>query len=83
MPHLVRRQIAAQLDLSEERVRVIAPDIGGGFGPKVYVYPEEILVPFLALRLGRPVKWIEDRAEPRRCFRSSSYGSAWVKPPRS
>lgn len=63
MPHLVRRQIAAQLDLPEEAVRVIAPDIGGGFGPKVFVYPEEILVPFLALQLGRPVKWIEDRRE--------------------
>src|SRR3989441_447597 len=63
MPHLVRRQIAAQLNLPEETVRVIAPDIGGGFGPKVFVYPEEILVPFLALQLGRPVKWIEDRSE--------------------
>jgi carbon-monoxide dehydrogenase large subunit len=63
MPHLVRRQIAAQLDLPEERVRVIAPDIGGGFGPKVFVYPEEILVPFLSLQLGRPVRWIEDRTE--------------------
>jgi carbon-monoxide dehydrogenase large subunit len=63
MPHLVRRQIAAQLNLPEETVRVIAPDIGGGFGPKVFVYPEEILVPFLALQLGRPVKWIEDRRE--------------------
>ena len=63
MPHLVRRQIAAQLNLPEERVRVIAPDIGGGFGPKVFVYPEEILVAFLALELRRPVKWIEDRRE--------------------
>jgi carbon-monoxide dehydrogenase large subunit len=63
MPHLVRRQIAAQLNLPEEAVRVIAPDIGGGFGPKVFVYPEEVLVPFLALQLGRPVKWIEDRRE--------------------
>jgi carbon-monoxide dehydrogenase large subunit len=63
MPHLVRRQIAAQLHLPEEAVRVIAPDIGGGFGPKVFVYPEEILIPFLALELGRPVKWIEDRRE--------------------
>ena len=63
MPHLVRRQIAAQLNLPEEMVRVIAPDIGGGFGPKVFVYPEEILVPFLALQLRRPVKWIEDRRE--------------------
>jgi carbon-monoxide dehydrogenase large subunit len=63
MPHLVRRQIAAQLALAEESVRVIAPDVGGGFGPKVFVYPEEILVAFLALQLGRPVKWIEDRSE--------------------
>jgi carbon-monoxide dehydrogenase large subunit len=63
MPHLVRRQIAAQLNLPEESVRVIAPDIGGGFGPKVFVYPEEILVAFLALELRRPVKWIEDRRE--------------------
>lgn len=63
MPHLVRRQIATQLDLPEAMVRVIAPDVGGGFGPKVFVYPEEILVPFLALQLGRAVKWIEDRTE--------------------
>jgi len=49
MPHLVRQQIAAQLSLPEETVRVIAPDIGGGFGPKVFVYPEEILVSFLVL----------------------------------
>jgi carbon-monoxide dehydrogenase large subunit len=63
MPHLVRRQIAAQLGLAEDSVRVIAPDIGGGFGPKVFVYPEEILVPFLSLQLGRPVRWIEDRTE--------------------
>ena len=63
MPHLIRRQIAAQLNLTEETVRVIAPDIGGGFGPKVFVYPEEILVPFLTLELGCPVKWIEDRRE--------------------
>ena len=71
MPHLVRRQIAAQLDLPEESVRVIAPDIGGGFGPKVFVYPEEILVPFLALQLRRPVKWIEDRTEH---FMSTAHG---------
>jgi carbon-monoxide dehydrogenase large subunit len=63
MPHLVRRQIAIQLNLPEETVRVIAPDIGGGFGPKVFVYPEEILIPFAAWQLGRPVKWIEDRLE--------------------
>ena len=63
VPHSVRRQIAAQLGLVEENVRVIAPNVGGGFGPKVLVYPEEILVPYLALQLDRPVKWIEDRTE--------------------
>ena len=75
MPHLVRRQIAAQLNLPEETVRVIAPDIGGGFGPKVFVYPEEILVSFLALQLGRPVKWIEDRREH---FISTAHGREQV-----
>jgi CO/xanthine dehydrogenase Mo-binding subunit len=52
------------LDLSENQVRVIAPFIGGGFGPKIMMfYPEEVLVPWAAMQLGRPVKWIEDRAE--------------------
>ena len=52
------------LGLSPRQVRVIAPSIGGGFGPKIMMfYPEEVLVPWLAIRLGRPVKWIEDREE--------------------
>ena len=63
VPHSVRRQIATQLGLAEETIRVVAPHVGGGFGPKVLVYPEEILVPWLALELGRPVQWIEDRRE--------------------
>ncbi|HEY7167785.1 MAG TPA: xanthine dehydrogenase family protein molybdopterin-binding subunit [Candidatus Binatia bacterium] len=63
MPHLVRRQIAAQLNIPEDSVRVIAPDVGGGFGPKVFVYPEELLIPFIARELRQPVKWIEDRTE--------------------
>lgn len=63
VPHSVRRQIATQLDLGEELIRVIAPHVGGGFGPKVLVYPEEILIPYLALELERPVQWIEDRRE--------------------
>src|SRR2546430_11769283 len=46
------------------RSRVIAPDVGGGFGPKIMMfYPEEVLVPYAAMQLGRPVKWIEDRRE--------------------
>jgi len=63
VPHSVRRQIAGQLGMAEETVRVVAPHVGGGFGPKVLVYPEEVLVPYLALELGRPVQWIEDRRE--------------------
>ncbi len=64
MVHRHRRFIAQHLGLPEERVRVIAPaDVGGGFGTKGQWYPEDVLVPWLAMRLGRPVKWIEDRRE--------------------
>ena len=63
-PVVIRDGLAAMLGLSERRVRVVAPFIGGGFGPKIMMfYPEEVLVPWAAMRLGRPVKWIEDRAE--------------------
>jgi carbon-monoxide dehydrogenase large subunit len=62
-PHTVQRGIAGMLGLPVGRVRVLCPDIGGGFGPKVYLYPEEIVVPFLARALGRPVTWTEDRRE--------------------
>src|SRR5262249_6934219 len=61
--HWVRREVAVRLALPEARVRCIAPDVGGGFGVKGHVYPEDVLVPYLARRLGRPVKWIEDRLE--------------------
>jgi aerobic carbon-monoxide dehydrogenase large subunit len=63
-PVVIRNGLAAMLGLSERQLRVIAPFIGGGFGPKMMMfYPEEVLVPWAALRLGRPVKWIEDRLE--------------------
>src|SRR5215211_4878360 len=63
-PVVIRNGLAGMLGLSERQVRVIAPFIGGGFGPKMMMfYPEEVLVPWAALRLGRPVKWIEDRLE--------------------
>ena len=62
-PIPVRNALAAMLGLPESRVRVIAPFIGGGFGPKIMFYAEEILIPWLSIRLGRPVKWIEDRYE--------------------
>jgi carbon-monoxide dehydrogenase large subunit len=51
------------LDLPPERIRFVEPDVGGGFGPRGEFYPEDFLVPWLAVRLGRPVKWIEDRRE--------------------
>jgi carbon-monoxide dehydrogenase large subunit len=61
--HWVRREAAVTLGVAEARVRCIALDVGGGFGTKGHVYPEDLLMPFLARRIGRPVKWIEDRRE--------------------
>jgi aerobic carbon-monoxide dehydrogenase large subunit len=64
VPHQVRALLAYFYELPEERIRVIAPpDVGGGFGPKAGKYPEEMLVPWLAKQLDRPVKFIEDRYE--------------------
>ncbi len=62
-PHQLRTVLAAVLDLDEERIRVIVPDVGGGFGVKLHYYPEEVLACVAAMRLGRPVKWVEDRSE--------------------
>src|SRR5207244_2576308 len=59
----VRTDVAAMLGLPPEQVRVRAPWIGGGFGAKGGTYPEQILVSALALRLGRPVRWVETRTE--------------------
>ncbi len=61
--HSVQREIASTLEVPEARIRVIAPDVGGGFGVKGHVYPEDMLLPFLARRLGRPVRWLETRSE--------------------
>ena len=63
-PIPVRNGLAAMLGLSDHQVRLIAPFIGGGFGPKIMMfYPEEVVIPWIALRLDKPVKWIEDRSE--------------------
>jgi aerobic carbon-monoxide dehydrogenase large subunit len=62
-PYSVRGNVAARLRLPTENVRVIVPDTGGGFGPKENVYTEDVLVPVLAVRLGRPVKWLQTRTE--------------------
>jgi aerobic carbon-monoxide dehydrogenase large subunit len=62
-PHTLRDVLRGLLGLAEHRVRVVAPDVGGGFGVKQEIYPEEIVLPLLALREGAPVKWIETRHE--------------------
>ena len=63
-PIPIRNGIAATLGLSEHQVRVIAPFVGGGFGPKIMLWqPEEVLLPWASMKLNRPIKWIEDRRE--------------------
>jgi carbon-monoxide dehydrogenase large subunit len=63
-PVFVRNVLAGALGLGEGQVRVIAPFVGGGFGPKIMMlYPEEATLPWIAMRLNRPIKWIEDRFE--------------------
>ncbi|HEX6506245.1 MAG TPA: xanthine dehydrogenase family protein molybdopterin-binding subunit, partial [Chloroflexota bacterium] len=71
VPHLVRRAIARQLGIAEAEVRVLTPDVGGGFGAKVHVYPEDVFIPYLARTLGVPVRWVEDRQEH---FLASAHG---------
>jgi aerobic carbon-monoxide dehydrogenase large subunit len=63
IPHILRLLTAATLGLHESKVRVVAPDVGGGFGSKLDVYAEELLAVALARRLNRPVKWVEERSE--------------------
>src|SRR5688500_8283284 len=61
-PIPIRNGLASMLGIPESQVRVVAPFVGGGFGPKIMMfYPEEVLIPWAAQRLGRPVKWTEDR----------------------
>ncbi|HXI62922.1 MAG TPA: xanthine dehydrogenase family protein molybdopterin-binding subunit [Gemmatimonadales bacterium] len=63
-PIPIRNGLAQLLGLLQSQVRVVAPFVGGGFGPKIMMYyPEEVLVPWATMRLGRPVKWTEDRQE--------------------
>ena len=63
IPHLVRSLVAGMLGLEENRMRVVAPEVGGGFGSKLNVYAEEALMGFIAMKTGKPVKWIESRRE--------------------
>jgi carbon-monoxide dehydrogenase large subunit len=63
VPHHIRRQVAEQIGVPEGSVRVVAPDVGGGFGYKGKLYPEEIIVAWAARRLRMPLKWIASRSE--------------------
>jgi carbon-monoxide dehydrogenase large subunit len=66
-PHLVRSLVAQILGLEENRLRVVAPEVGGGFGSKIDTYAEEILMAFVAMKIHKPVKWIESRRENFTC----------------
>jgi carbon-monoxide dehydrogenase large subunit len=66
-PHLVRSLVAQILGLDENRFRVVAPEVGGGFGAKIDTYAEELLMAFIAMRINKPVKWIESRRENFTC----------------
>src|SRR5581483_2410794 len=63
IPHLLRTQLALMIGIPEKKLRVITPEVGGGFGSKLNVYAEEALFVWIAMQLGKPVKWIESRRE--------------------
>lgn len=63
LPHMARRMVAETISFPENRLRVISPDVGGGFGPKMHIYQEEAVCALASIRLGRPVKWTERRRE--------------------
>jgi carbon-monoxide dehydrogenase large subunit len=63
VPHMHRRWIAETVGIPEHLLRVVAPDIGGGFGAKMHLYPEELLCAWLARELNSPIKWWESRSE--------------------
>jgi carbon-monoxide dehydrogenase large subunit len=78
-PHRIRRTLLQLLDIPEYKVRVIAPRVGGGFGPKGGFYPENFLVPWLAMRFGNAVKWIEDSHDHFISNRQERDQTHWVK----
>src|SRR5258706_13578325 len=63
IPHLLRTQLALMIGIPENKLRVITPEVGGGFGSKLNVYAEEALLGWISMQLGKPVKWIEGRRE--------------------
>ena len=63
MPHTNRALLAAMLRMGEGDIRFVEPDVGGSFGSRGEFYPEDFLIPWLSLRLQKPIRWIEDRVE--------------------
>jgi aerobic carbon-monoxide dehydrogenase large subunit len=75
-PHTIKRMLAEVLSFPEDRLRVVAADVGGGFGSKLHLYPEEVLVTALAIRLRRVVKWTATRSED---FQATNHGRDHVQ----
>ncbi len=72
-PHDIREHLVRLLGRTEGGVRVVAPDVGGGFGEKGCLFPEEVVIPYLTILLGRPIKWIENRQENMLAFHGRGY----------
>jgi carbon-monoxide dehydrogenase large subunit len=79
VPHFNRGVLARLLGLGEDQVRLVETDVGGGFGARGEFYPEDYLIPFLAMRLGRPVAWTEDRREHLTAINHSRQQEVWVR----
>ena len=75
VPHKVKRFLAQTLVQAPPRLRVIAPDVGGGFGQKVEIWPEEVACSYLAMTLERPIKWIETRHENLLAYHGRGYAA--------
>ena len=67
-PHEIREHLSHLLERPLDSVRVVCPDVGGGYGEKGCFFPEELSIPYLAMKLGRPIKWVESRQENMLCF---------------
>ncbi len=79
IPNFLRLFLALQLGMTEDSIRVIAPDVGGGFGSKLQIYGEEILLAWCSRKLGRPVRWTETRSENMMCSHHGRDQIAYVK----
>jgi aerobic carbon-monoxide dehydrogenase large subunit len=75
VPHKVKRYVGQLLQQPPREVRVIAPDVGGGFGQKVEIWPEDIALSYLAMRLAQPIKWIEERWENMLAYHGRGYSA--------